>query len=115
MPLGSSTTVNAGRDPSRLCYISSKSRNRREEIELQKNFAKAIRVTTVINTHSSRDTGGDIEIGLGEQSQKRSEITIATTGEDGWNKSLPGVSTYDMGRLTPVSGASSVVCQADAT
>lgn len=113
--LGSNTTVNNPGNLSRHRYFSSRSRNRPEELELQNNFAKAIRVTTVINTHSSRDTGRDVEVGMGGQIQEGSEITITSNREDGWNKNLSGDNTYEIGRFTPVSGESSVVCEASVT
>jgi hypothetical protein len=112
MYLGSTTTVNT---PSRLRYVYSRSHDRREGLELQNNFAKAIHVTTVINTHSSRESGRDVEVGMGGPIQERSEITNTSTGKDDWNKSLPSGSAKEMGRFTPVSGESTVACQAGAT
>jgi hypothetical protein len=116
MYLGSVTTVNHPGNLSRPHYVSSRrSRNRREELELQNNFAKAIHVTTVINAHSSRDTErDDEEAGTGDRIHEGSEITIVSSGEDGWNKSVGSIS-YEIGRFTPVPGETSAVYQAGAT
>jgi hypothetical protein len=110
MYLGSATTANNPENLPRLHYVTSKGPNRREELELQSNFAKAIHVTTVINTHSSRNAGRDEEVDVGGRIHEGSEITMVSAGEDGWNKSLTS-STYEMGRFTPASGETSAVCQ----
>jgi hypothetical protein len=82
--LPSNATAARTWSPSPRRVICTTNNNGSEDIYLHDNFNKSIRVETVIEAHSTRDSS-DVETGIGFRTE-RGEIADMLKGMDSWNK-----------------------------
>jgi hypothetical protein len=91
--------------------VRVRSSNGLNQLHLHEIPPKAIRVTTVIDAHSSRESR-DLEAAIGP-TEERSNPPSMYRGEVGWNESPTGDTSDENGR-SPASEGSKVVCTAGA-
>ena len=106
--LASNTTVPPW-NTSPLSRVRSNN-NGPEELRLRENPAKSIRVETVIDTHSARDSS-DVEAGIGLRSEG-SQMSSVLIGMNSWNNGPVG--DISVSRF-PIHKGLKVICKAGAT